>query len=270
MITLFFWISVGMYAVAGGVIAYRYLNRLTVASLLSWWMVAVAWGIQGYVQLGRFADEGWQLEVNLSASLELVSWVTALLYLVGWRVNRHEARSVGLLLLPLVVVLLVGARLLPGSVPDLKPVDALLVTHLGISLLAYGLFSVAAVLALLESLQERSLKSKRPHPLLVTLPSLDRLEERLFLMLRFGFVLLTLSMVTGAVFSHEHSGHWLILNHKVVFSWITWILFGTLLVGRHWRGWRGRYAVRLTLWGYLCLVLGYLGVKFVAQVLLSK
>ena len=59
-------------------------------------------------------------------------------------------------------------------------------------------------------------------------------------------------------------------THHIVLSIIAWAVFGTLLVGR-WRfGWRGRTAVRLTLAGFVLLVLGYFGTKFVLEVLLGR
>ncbi len=49
-----------------------------------------------------------------------------------------------------------------------------------------------------------------------------------------------------------------------------WVLFGLLLWGRRFRGWRGRTAVRLTIGGVLLLMLAYFGSKLVLEVLLGQ
>ena len=51
---------------------------------------------------------------------------------------------------------------------------------------------------------------------------------------------------------------------------MSWTVFAALLLGRHFRGWRGRVAVRWTLAGFLLLVLAYLGSKFVLEILLGR
>src|SRR3546814_15417354 len=60
-----------------------------------------------------------------------------------------------------------------------------------------------------------------------------------------GFALLTLTLITGAVFVENLFAQHLV--HKTVLSILSWALFGTLLLGRHRRGWRGRRAVHFTL-----------------------
>ncbi len=104
----------------------------------------------------------------------------------------------------------------------------------------------------------------------VDLPPLLTLERFLFRFLGLGFVLLTLTVVSGVFFSEEVFGKPLTLNHKTVFSILAWFVFGGLLVGRRRYGWRGRVALRWILTGTTLLFLAYLGSKFVLEVLLSR
>jgi ABC-type uncharacterized transport system permease subunit len=55
-----------------------------------------------------------------------------------------------------------------------------------------------------------------------------------------------------------------------VFSVAGWLTFATLLFGRWQYGWRGRTALKWILGGTLLLVLGYLGSKFVSEMLLRR
>ena len=83
-------------------------------------------------------------------------------------------------------------------------------------------------------------------------------------------MLLLLTTVTGIVFSEETFGKPLPLNHKTVFSLIATVFVGLLLAG-HWLwGWRGRIAIRLTLGGFVLLLLSYVGSRFVLEVVLRR
>jgi ABC-type uncharacterized transport system permease subunit len=96
------------------------------------------------------------------------------------------------------------------------------------------------------------------------------LEVLLFRILTLGFVLLTLTLGTGFVFSEELFGKAVRFNHKTVFGIMSWFIFAALLVGRYGWGWRGRTALRWTLAGFVTLLLAYVGSMFVLEVILGK
>ncbi|MBF0285937.1 MAG: cytochrome c biogenesis protein CcsA [Magnetococcales bacterium] len=236
----------------------------------AWWLTLSGWTALLLYLGGLVAVQGG-LHANFRTSLEMVAFVVGVLLLAGWRWKQQETRAAGLLLLPVVALLLLASRLLTDPPAPHHPVmgpEVLL--HLLLSLLAYGLFTIAAALALLDAFQERALRRKELGRLFSLLPPLSQIEERLFNVAGWGFVLLSFSIATGAVVSHQTLGTWFTLSHKVVFTWATWLVFGTLLWGRHRYGWRGRRAVRFTLFGYFFLMLGFLGVKFVTEVLLHR
>ncbi len=91
------------------------------------------------------------------------------------------------------------------------------------------------------------------------------MERLLFHLLRAGFVLLTLVILSGAVFSEQIFGQPFTFDHKVVLSLIAWGVFGLLLWGHSHYGWRGRAAVRWTLSGYGLLLLAYFGVRIILE-----
>ena len=266
-----FWGVVATYLAAAVLVVYNHLRGVTRPSVFSWWLVLVAWLVQFGSLAHRFSVDDGRLAVNLSASLELSALAMGLLYLLWWRVRRHEARTVGTLLLPLMVVTLAGSFLLPAAHPDLRLMtNPLMMSHLLLSLLAYALFSIAAILALMDAFQEHALKTKQMGRIFSILPPLDALEDTLFLMVSMGFALLSASMVTGGWYAYQQHGTALALTHKQVLTWATWLVFGLLLLGRRFYGWRGRRAVRFTWIGYLCLALAFLGVKFVTEIVLAR
>ncbi|MBF0309938.1 MAG: cytochrome c biogenesis protein CcsA [Magnetococcales bacterium] len=260
-----------VYGLGAVILALTHLRGEERASPAIWWLVLGGFLAQGWSLWGRVVGQHGSWSMDLAGSLELVSWMMGLLFLLGWRIRRRETRSVGLLFLPGMTGMLLLSLLLPEHAPLLGTSMApMLLGHLGFSLAAYGLFTVAAGLALMEWIQERALREKRFSPFLSVLPPLGTLEAIMFGMVRWGFVLLTMSILTGAGFSYQRTGALFHLTHKEVFSWGTWLLFAGLLAGHHVWGWRGRRAVGLTWTGYLFLALAYLGVKFVSEVILRK
>ena len=101
-------------------------------------------------------------------------------------------------------------------------------------------------------------------------PPLLMLERFMFRLVGLGFILLTVTLVSGLLFSEEIFGRPLTFTHKNVFSVAGWLTFAILLFARWRYGWRGRRALRWILAGTLLLVLGYLGSKFVMEVLLRR
>ena len=96
------------------------------------------------------------------------------------------------------------------------------------------------------------------------------MEALLFRLISIAFVLLTLTLATGVFFSEEMFGRPLRLDHKTIFAFAAWFVFGGLLAGRAAFGWRGRKALRWTLSGFGLLMLAYVGYRFVFEVVLGR
>ncbi len=142
--------------------------------------------------------------------------------------------------------------------------------HFIVAMLAYSLFILAALHAALMAIAERQLHSGRISRLISTLPPLLTMEALLFRLIGIAFILLTLTLWSGTIFSEELFDKPFRIDHKTVFAFISWLLFGALLFGRHVWGWRGRIALRWTLAGFVALVLAYLGSRFVLEIVLGR
>jgi ABC-type uncharacterized transport system permease subunit len=142
--------------------------------------------------------------------------------------------------------------------------------HIGIALVAYALFVVVALQALVTTGLEKRLHHGLPDATARATPPLLTLERYMFRLLTVGFVLLTLTLASGMLFSEELFGKAVTLTHKNVFSVAGWLTFAVLLFGRWRYGWRGRTALKWILAGTLLLALGYLGSKFVREVILGR
>ena len=148
--------------------------------------------------------------------------------------------------------------------------DPFFALHFAIAMLAYSLFFVATVHALVMLAEEKWLHRGILPPFIRKLPPLLEMEALLFRILFAAFVLLTLTVVTGVFFSEELFGKPFTMTHKIVFAIISWFIFGGLLVGHIARGWRGRTAVYWTLAGFIALMLAYVGSKTVLELILHR
>jgi ABC-type uncharacterized transport system permease subunit len=102
------------------------------------------------------------------------------------------------------------------------------------------------------------------------LPALLTMEKLLFRVIWIGFILLSLTVLSGVVFSEQLFGRALRFDHKSVFALLSWLLFAALLAGRRYQGWRGKTALRFTLAGFATLALAYVGSRFVLEVVLHR
>ncbi|ORU94011.1 MAG: ABC transporter permease [Cycloclasticus sp. symbiont of Bathymodiolus heckerae] len=146
--------------------------------------------------------------------------------------------------------------------------DSALQVHIILSIVSYSLLSVAAFQAIFVSIQEKQLHDRHPGRFIGRLPSLQLMETLLFRVLSVGLALLTLALATGFIFLDDiFAQH---IAHKTVLSILAWLVFATLLWGRHSLGWRGQKAVKWTYGGYFSLMLAYFGSKFVLQLVLNQ
>jgi ABC-type uncharacterized transport system permease subunit len=211
---------------------------------------------------------GGGIYLGVGASISAIIWLTVLIYWVGSFFYRLAGLQVFVLSAAAVLVLL------PALLPSVRPLAhtdlPAFRVHLLISLLAYSLFTIASLQALMMAVLERRLHGGTLPGYLHSLPPLLSLERLLFRIIAAGFLLLSLTLATGMVYSEELFGRPLQFTHKVVFAIAGWCIFAALLAGRQIYGWRGRVALRWTLAGFLALVLAYIGSKFVLEVILHR
>ncbi|MFT6430662.1 MAG: ABC-type uncharacterized transport system permease subunit [Halopseudomonas sp.] len=214
-----------------------------------------------YLQL--ITDAGLALGVFNAASL--VAWLVIAITLLSS--FRAPVLSLLLGLYPLSVITVLLAWLFPGHGKVLVSGEGILITHILLSILAYGILTIAAFQAGLLGLQNYQLKHKNPTRFIRTFPPLQTMERLLFQFLLCGELLLTLALITGFVFLDNMFSQ--DVAHKTLLSCMAWIVFGILLWGRHFRGWRGNNAIRWTLAGFLLLALAYFGSKLVSEFFLA-
>ena len=209
------------------------------------------------------------LDLGVANAISLIVWLTVLIYWLAGLAFPGLASILGLMA-PVALL----AVLLQAAIPTRHLVtyggNPLFTLHFAIAMLAYSLFIVATVHAIVMLFEEKWLHRGVLPPFLRTLPPLLEMEALLFRILLAAFVLLTLTVVSGVFFSEQLFGKPMKFNHKTVFGILSWLIFGGLLVGHYWRGWRGRTAVNWTLAGFTALLLAYVGSKVVLELVLKR
>ena len=200
-----------------------------------------------------------------------VSLIIALAVLIYWIASFfHRLEALNAMVLPAAAILLWFPLIFPATHPLENTELLVFKAHLLIAMLAYSLFTIASLHVLLMALLERHLHSHNVPSFIQALPPLLTMESVLFKIIGSGFIFLTLTLATGVLFSEELFGKPLTFTHKTVFGFMSWFIFGALLLGRAFYGWRGRVAVRWTLAGFMALVLAYIGSRFVAEIILHR
>jgi ABC-type uncharacterized transport system permease subunit len=226
---------------------------------------ALALLVQALVLTPALSNTGHALALTLAEAASLVGIVVAAAALLGAARSRLGGAAVALWFS---AAILAAGTAPHGTYPEQVAPGPELVAHIVLSALAAGLLSVAAILVLLLAAQSARLRQRRPLGLLAALPPMETLETAVFRAVLGGFVLLSLSLLSGFLFIQNLFAQHLV--HKTVLSIVAWCIFGTLLLGRHRFGWRGRQALRFLLAGYVTLALAYFGSRFVLEGILGR
>ena len=225
-----------------------------------------------------------ELRFGFAYALSAMLWLTVLFYWIESFFYNLEGMQPPALVLAAVCVPL--PMLFRGAVTGSHAASLEFRLHLVLAVLAYSLFTIAILHAMLMAVVERRLHrvpadtgsggafSAGAAAMLGGpiggLPPLLTLERLLFRLIGAAFAFLTLTLATGILFSETLFGRALRFEHKTLFGFLSWATFAVLLIGRHARGWRGRTALRLTLAGFVLLLLAYVGSRFVLEVVLGR
>ncbi len=206
------------------------------------------------------------LNLGFFNAVSLVSWVMVVLLLFA--AISKPVENLGLLVLPVAALALVlsvsfqSNHFLPNNV------GFGLETHIVLAIIAYSLLTIAALQSLLLAFQDYQLRHKHPGGIMHALPPLQTMEKLLFQMIRMGFFLLSLAIVSGMMFLEDMFAQK--VAHKTVLSLIAWVIFAILLWGRFQFGWRGRVAIRWSIGGFVALMLAFFGSKLVLELILHR
>lgn len=205
------------------------------------------------------------LSLSLANAASFIGLQLALIALLGAKEATLRGLSGGLLFLAAVTAAMTGWQTPTSHGTELT---WQLEAHVLISLFAYGLLTVGAIVAVYALIQDRRLRSAKLSPINQLFAPLETTERLLYGITSAGFTVLLLAVFSGFVFVENLFAQHLV--HKTALSILALLLFGILLAGRHFAGWRGQRAVYLYLWGFMMLGLAYFGSRYVLEYVLGR
>src|SRR4030065_656341 len=199
-------------------------------------LVLIPLALHGYL-LAQDVFAGGGFNLSMTNALSMIIWLTLMVYWIArffYPIGGLQA-----LVLPLAAIIV----LLPEFFPTAHQLEntGLLAfqAHITAAMLAYRLFTIAMLHAVLISQVESRLHHAMMPRVLQSLPPPMTMETLLFRMIGIGFWLLTLPLASGVVFSEQIFGKVWQFNHKVLFGFVSWGVFAVLLWGHHFYGWGG-------------------------------
>jgi len=226
-------------------------------------MIAVGFASHTLALVARYVEAGYPPVTNLYESLSFFAWMIIGVLLIANL--KYKIKVLGAFLTPIGLILMLFALALPKEIIPLAPVLKSFwhPFHVIFAFLGNASFSLAFCCGIMYLIQEHQLKTKKVGAITQRLPSLKILDDLNYQSLTFGFPLLTLGVITGAIWAEYAWGRYWGWDPKETWSLITWFLYAALLHQRLTVGWRGRKAAIMAIVGFLAVLFTFLGVNLV-------
>ena len=199
---------------------------------------------------------------NLYESLVFFAWTIIVIYLVIER--SYGNRIIGAFVTPIAFLTMAYASLSPNISDRIQPlIPALksnwLIAHVFTCFLGYAGFAIAFGVSLMFLFKNRDTEGKSA--LLAHFPDIDLLDELTHQMIMFGFLFLSVGIITGAVWANSAWGSYWSWDPKETWSLITWFIYATFLHARLMRGWHGKRIAYISIAGFMAVLFTYFGVN---------
>ncbi len=236
---------------------------------------ATYWLMQGAAALGfvnhtisilyRYIVAGHLPITSPHEAASFFAWAIMLLFFL--LEFRYRPGLMGSFIMPLVFFMMLASAMLSR---DIKPLSPTLQSYwLGIHTLfaftANAAFALACVTGIMYLVQEHYLKSKHLGGLFERLPDIQKLDYINYRLISLGFPLLTLAMITGAMWANSAWGSYWSWDPREVWSMITWLIYATILHTRLVMGWRGRKASVMSIVGFITILIAFFGIKLLQK-----
>jgi len=203
---------------------------------------------------------------NLYESLVFAAWAIMLIYLIFEKRTTQRVLGVFPALFAFLAMAYasfstqVDSKIQP-LVPALK--SNWLIAHVVACFLGYAAFAISCGISMLYLLKKT--QSDNPHPkgVLGLLPAPRQLDQFNYQMILFGFLWLSLGIITGSIWANSAWGTYWSWDPKETWSLITWIVYALFLHARLARGWKGTRIAILSIVGFGSVIFTYFGVNFV-------
>ena len=241
-------------------------NKPVPGKIAKWTAVAaVAGNLAGFLLRWQ---ESYRLGIghaplsNMYESLVFFSCTIGIIYLVIER--KYKTSVIGAVATPLAFLAMAYASLSPNINDRIQPlIPALksnwLIAHVITCFLGYAAFAIAFGISLIYLFKQRDAEGKSNF--LSHFPRSRVLDELTHQMVMFGFLFLSIGIITGAVWANSAWGSYWSWDPKETWSLITWFVYATFLHARMMRGWSGKRIAYLSILGFMAVIFTYFGVN---------
>jgi cytochrome c-type biogenesis protein CcsB len=196
---------------------------------------------------------------NMYESLVFFSWAIVVIYLIIE--HKYKNRIIGAFTTTFAFLAMAYASLSPNVNDRIQPlIPALksnwLIAHVITCFLGYAAFAIACGISLTYLFKQGGMKSSNTN-----FSGQNFLDELTHQMVMFGFLFLSIGIITGAVWANSAWGRYWGWDPKETWSLITWFVYAILLHARLMRGWYGRRIAYLSILGFMAVLFTYLGVN---------
>jgi len=252
-----FFYFLGTMIYLGYIIALKeVLSRIAAA------VVLVGFILHTFALIARYVEAGHTPVTNLYESFSFFAWMVVGVLLVVNR--RYKVKVLGAFLTPVALIFMIIGLALPQEIVPIAPVLKSFwhPFHVFFAFLGNAVFALAFCCGVMYLIEQRLLKSQNAAAITGRLPSLKVLDDLNYRSLIIGFPLLTLGVITGAIWAEYAWGRYWSWDPKETWSLITWFLYAALLHQRLAIGWRGRRAAIMAILGFLSILFTFLGVSY--------
>ncbi|EHQ88374.1 c-type cytochrome biogenesis protein CcsB [Desulfosporosinus youngiae] len=194
-------------------------------------------------------------------------WGITLVYL--FIEYRYKLRSLGGFVMPIAFMILMfiimsmgpEERIAQAIPPALK--SKWLTFHVLTATLAYGAFAISFGLGIMYLLKlGKGNEKSNSQGIISRFPALEIIDELSYKVIGFAFPLLTLCIITGAIWANYAWGTYWSWDPKETWSLITWIIYAAYLHARLMYGWKGKRAAWMTVFGFAAVLFTFFGVNY--------
>ncbi|MEW5744274.1 MAG: c-type cytochrome biogenesis protein CcsB [Nitrospirota bacterium] len=259
--TILFELALTSYFTATIISIYEIFRGMKEASRLMLITAGVGFAIHSASIVSRYLEAGHLPITSMHEASSFFAWCVVLIFF--FLELRYKIGIMGSFIMPIVFLLMLSSSVLPREIRPLSPVlqSYWLGIHTFLAFLGNAAFAVAFGVGIMYLLQEHYLKAKRTHGLFKRLPSLQVLDEINYKLITLGFPLLTLAIITGALWAENAWGSYWRWDPKETWSLITWFIYALVLHIRLTAGWRGKKAAILSIIGFVVVLFTFFGVN---------
>ncbi|WDP88808.1 MAG: c-type cytochrome biogenesis protein CcsB [Desulfobacter sp.] len=199
---------------------------------------------------------------NMYESLVFFSWTVAALYV--FVELKYKESIIGVFVSPLIFLAIAYASFDPSISSKISPlIPALksnwLIAHVITCFLGYAGFGLAFGFSFMYFIKP---KNPNVESIFAKLPDWDVIDELTYQMIVFGFLFLTIGIITGSVWANSAWGKYWSWDPKETWSLITWFVYAIFLHLRLMRGWHGAKLAIVSIFGFVAVLFTYFGVNY--------